>query len=214
MSGGACYCGVLCSSRACAVPAASTSSAASGRCSRLSPPRGLVEGLLLPELLTPSCSCRVTATLRPPFQRTLSTAWLGCVCQLLDDWMPSQLSRAFDVMSSHGKNFTLLFIEWLCVFLHLVHVAMRCVTLFLDVQLHVLQLVPCLLRMVWLNFFVYALLPHCAPDEHGSSAASRPRTPHHLHGNVPRLCSSLAHVSTLAWIAAVVFWQALLLGLH
>ena len=45
--------GVLCSSRACAVPAASTSSAASGRCSRVSPPRGLVEGLLLP-----SCSLR------------------------------------------------------------------------------------------------------------------------------------------------------------
>ena len=35
MPGGACYCGVLCSSRACAVLAASTSSAASGRCSRL-----------------------------------------------------------------------------------------------------------------------------------------------------------------------------------
>ena len=63
MSGGACYCGVLCSSRACAVPAASTSSAASGRCSRIPPPRGLVEGLLLPGLLTPSCSCRFTATL-------------------------------------------------------------------------------------------------------------------------------------------------------
>ena len=30
-------------------PAASTSSAASGRCSRIPPPRGLVEGLLLPE---------------------------------------------------------------------------------------------------------------------------------------------------------------------
>ena len=50
MSGGACCCGVLCSSsRACAVPATSTSSAASGRCSRIPPPRGLVEGLLLPE---------------------------------------------------------------------------------------------------------------------------------------------------------------------
>ena len=46
--------GVLCSSRACAVHAASTSSAASGRCSRISPPRGLVEGLLLP-----SCSLGV-----------------------------------------------------------------------------------------------------------------------------------------------------------
>ena len=45
--------GVLCSSRACAVPAASTSSAASCRCSRMSLPRGLVEGLLLP-----SCSLR------------------------------------------------------------------------------------------------------------------------------------------------------------
>ena len=58
-------CGVVCSSRACAVPAASTSSAASGRCSRMSFPRGLVEGLLLPGLLTPSCSCRFTATLVP-----------------------------------------------------------------------------------------------------------------------------------------------------
>ena len=48
----------LCSSRACAVPAQSTSSAASGRCSRMSPPRGLVEGLLLPELLLLSCSRR------------------------------------------------------------------------------------------------------------------------------------------------------------
>ena len=46
-------------------PAASTSSAASGRCSRMSFPRGLVEGLLLPGLLTPSCCCRFTATLAP-----------------------------------------------------------------------------------------------------------------------------------------------------
>ena len=44
-------------------PAASTSSAASDRCSRIPPPRGLVEGLLLPGLLTPSCSCHFTATL-------------------------------------------------------------------------------------------------------------------------------------------------------
>ena len=48
----------LCSSRACAVPALSTSSAASGRCSRIHPPRSLVEGLLLPELLLLSCSRR------------------------------------------------------------------------------------------------------------------------------------------------------------
>ena len=46
-------------------PAASTSSAASGRGSRIPPPRGLVEGLFLPGLLTPSCSCRFTATLAP-----------------------------------------------------------------------------------------------------------------------------------------------------
>ena len=44
------------SSRACAVPALSTSSAASCRCSRMYPPRGHVEGPLLPELLLLSCS--------------------------------------------------------------------------------------------------------------------------------------------------------------
>ena len=44
-------------------PAASTSSAASGRCSRMSFLRGLVEGFLLLE--TPSCSCRFTAILAP-----------------------------------------------------------------------------------------------------------------------------------------------------
>ena len=38
-------------------PAPSTSSAASGRCSRTYPSRGLVEGLVLPELPIPSCSC-------------------------------------------------------------------------------------------------------------------------------------------------------------
>ena len=111
MSGGACFCGVLCSSRACAVPAASTSSAASGRCSRLSPPRGLVEGLLLPELLLPSCSCRFTATVRSPFQRTPSTAWLRCGCLHLGDCLLSELTCAFDVVSLHGKDFALLFFE-------------------------------------------------------------------------------------------------------
>ena len=31
-----------------------------------------------PELLTPSCSCRLTATLRPPLQHAPPAAWLGC----------------------------------------------------------------------------------------------------------------------------------------
>ena len=35
-----------------------TSSTASGRCSRIYPSRSLEEGLVLPELLIPSCSCR------------------------------------------------------------------------------------------------------------------------------------------------------------
>ena len=35
-----------------------TSSTASGRCSRFFPSRGLEGGLVLPELLIPSCSCR------------------------------------------------------------------------------------------------------------------------------------------------------------
>ena len=52
MSGGACCCcGVLCSSsRACAVPRSKDTSSAppSGRCSRIPPPRGLVEGLFAP----------------------------------------------------------------------------------------------------------------------------------------------------------------------
>ena len=38
--------------------APSTSSTASGRCSRIYPSRGVEEGLVLPELLIPSCSCR------------------------------------------------------------------------------------------------------------------------------------------------------------
>ena len=75
-------------------PAASTSSAASGRCSRIPPPRGLVEGLLLPES---SLRAAPVASLR---------------LLLLDD---RDLSPV-------------------------VHVAKRCVTLFLDVLLHVLHL--------------------------------------------------------------------------
>ena len=31
-----------------------------------------------PELLTPSCSCRLTATLRPTLQCAPPAAWLGC----------------------------------------------------------------------------------------------------------------------------------------
>ena len=103
--------GVLCSSRACAAPAASTSSAASGRCSRLYPTARPCGKSFAPELLTPSCSCRITATFRPPFQRTPSAAWLGCGCLHLGDCMFSEISCAFDVMSLHGKDFTLLFIE-------------------------------------------------------------------------------------------------------
>ena len=75
-------------------PAASTSSAASGRCSRIPPPRGLVEGLLLPES---SLRAAPVASLR---------------LLLLDD-----------------RDLSLF-----C------HVAKRCVTLFLDVLLHVLHL--------------------------------------------------------------------------
>ena len=75
-------------------PAASTSSAASGRCSRILPPRGLVEGLLLPES---SLRAAPVASLR---------------LLLLDDRDLSPF----------------------------VHVAKRCVTLFLDVLLHVLHL--------------------------------------------------------------------------
>ena len=75
-------------------PAASTSSAASGRCSRMSFPRGLVEGLLLPES---SLRAAPVASLR---------------LLLLDD-----------------RDLSLF-----C------HVAKRCVTLFLDVLLHVLHL--------------------------------------------------------------------------
>ena len=75
-------------------PAASTSSAASCRCSRILPPRGLVEGLLLPESLL----------------RAAPVASLRLL--LLDD---RDLSPV-------------------------VHVAKRCVTLFLDVLLHVLHL--------------------------------------------------------------------------
>ena len=112
-------------------------------------------------------------------------------------------------------NFTLVFVERYSAFLRPVHFAKRCVTLFLDVQLHVLHLGPSSWRMAWLVFFGCALLSHpvtgrgptaiawvpgsrCTPDEHGSSTALHPRTPHHhLHGSVPRACSSLAHASLI-----------------
>ena len=48
------FCSYPCSRK----PAPGTSSAASGRCSRIYPSRGLEESLVLPELLIPSCSCR------------------------------------------------------------------------------------------------------------------------------------------------------------
>ena len=44
-------------------------------------------------------------------------------------------------------NFTLVFIERYSAFLRPVHVAKRCVTVFLDVLLHVLHLGPSSLRM-------------------------------------------------------------------
>ena len=56
-------------------------------------------------------------------------------------------------------NFTLVFIERYSALLRPVHVARWCDTLFLDVLLHVLHLGPSSLRMAWLVFFGYALLP-------------------------------------------------------
>ena len=119
----------------------------------------------------------------------------------------------------YSGNFTLLFIERFSAFLRPVHVAKRCVTLFLDVLLHVLHLGPSSLRMAWLVFFgcaaaiscslvgvtdrgptAVAGVPgsRCTPDEHGSSTALHPRIPHHrLHGSVPQACSSLAHASLI-----------------
>ena len=60
-------------------------------------------------------------------------------------------------------TFTLVFIERYSAFLRPVHVAKRCVTLFLDVLLHLLHLGPSSLRMAWLVFFGYALLSHPVP---------------------------------------------------
>ena len=57
----------------------------------------------------------------------------------------------------------LFFIERYGAFLRPVHVAKRCVTLFLDVLLHVLHLGPSSFRMAWLVFFGYALLPYPVP---------------------------------------------------
>ena len=56
-------------------------------------------------------------------------------------------------------NFTLVFIERRSAILRTVHVAKMCVNLFFDVLLHVLHLGPSSLRMAWLVFFGYVLLP-------------------------------------------------------
>ena len=60
-------------------------------------------------------------------------------------------------------NFTLVFIDRYSAILRPVHVAKRCVTLFLEELLHVLHLGPSSLRMAWLVFFGYALLPYPVP---------------------------------------------------
>ena len=54
--------------------APSTSSAASGRCSRISPSRGLVEGLVLPRCSFPEplrCRCELVAAARTPLLKAL-----------------------------------------------------------------------------------------------------------------------------------------------
>ena len=83
MSGGACNCGFLCSSRACAVTAASTSSAASGGAREFPLREALWKSLLLPGLLTPSCSCRFTATLESDWE-VLDDLVLSLFCHVVD----------------------------------------------------------------------------------------------------------------------------------
>ena len=158
MSGGACCCGVLCSSRACAVPALSTSSAASGRCSR-NPSRGLLRAAHSEVLLSPRCigssdradcadaffwpvsidlcivllsHCDSSST--PPAHAFATSTVLGGL-GALDDRILS-LCLALPLL---WENFTLVFTERYSAFLRPVHVAKRCVTLFLDVLLHVLH---------------------------------------------------------------------------
>ena len=65
--------------------------------------------------------------------------------------------------SANVGTFTLVFIERCSAFLRPVHVAKRCVTLFLDVLLRVLHLGPSSWRVAWLVFFGYALLSHPVP---------------------------------------------------
>ena len=152
--------GVLCSSRACAVPAANTSSAASGRCSRMSPPRGLVEGVLLP-----SCSLRTApvASLRlfvHPSSARLQLRGLGVtactwvtVCFLSSVVHLTSCSRTKKTSPCSSSSDTVPF----STLFTLQRDVLPC---FFDVLLHVLHLGSISLRLVWLIFFGYALLPY------------------------------------------------------
>ena len=70
--------GVLCSSRACAVPRSKHVQRRVRSLLANIPSARPCGRSFAPELLTPSCSCRLTATLRPPLQHAPPAAWLGC----------------------------------------------------------------------------------------------------------------------------------------
>ena len=102
MSGGACFCWSLVLLPVLVLfPAASTSSAASGPLLANIPSARPCGRSFAPELLTPSCSCRLTATLRPLLQHAPPAAWLGCDRShglLLGDLILSLFCHVVDVM--------------------------------------------------------------------------------------------------------------------
>ena len=67
----------------------------------------------------------------------------------------------------------------------------------------------------WANCRCWVPGPHRSPDEHGTSTAFHPRIPHHhLHGNVPRLCTSLAYASVEHCLLNHLPSDCLVLGSH